>query len=114
VQIGELARRSGLTVQTLRYYEDIGVLARPTGTTGRYQDSTDDTVSRLQSRRHEQPTRSLRDVTTQRRPRWSFLCRLPLAASGASRSLMRTPRLRAWILRGDGRAAWPILPCLCL
>lgn len=48
VQIGELARRSGLSVKTLRYYEQIGVLAPPARTAGGYRDYTDDTVGRLQ------------------------------------------------------------------
>jgi len=48
VQIGELAQRSGLSVKTLRYYEEIGVLAPPARTASGYRDYDDDTVGRLQ------------------------------------------------------------------
>lgn len=48
MQIGELAGRSGLSVKTLRYYEQIGVLAPPARTAGGYRDYSDDTVGRLQ------------------------------------------------------------------
>jgi DNA-binding transcriptional MerR regulator len=42
VQIGELAQRSGLSVKTLRYYEQIGVLAAPPRTAAGYRDYDDD------------------------------------------------------------------------
>jgi len=48
VQIGEVAQRSGLSVKTLRYYEDIGVLASPPRTPGGYRDYEDTVVGRLQ------------------------------------------------------------------
>jgi DNA-binding transcriptional MerR regulator len=48
VQIGEAAQRSGLSVKTLRYYEDIGVLASPPRTPGGYRDYEDTVVGRLQ------------------------------------------------------------------
>ena len=48
MQIGELAQRSGLSVKTLRYYEEIGVLAPPARTASGYRDYDDDTVGRLQ------------------------------------------------------------------
>jgi DNA-binding transcriptional MerR regulator len=38
VQIGELARRSGLSVKALRYYEDLGVLAPPSRTQSGYRE----------------------------------------------------------------------------
>ncbi len=48
VQIGELAQRSGLSVKTLRYYEDIGVLASPPRTAGGYRDYDADALGRLE------------------------------------------------------------------
>ena len=48
MQIGELARRSALSVKTLRYYEEIGVLAAPPRTGGGYRDYTDDVIGRLE------------------------------------------------------------------
>ena len=48
MQIGEVARRSGLTVKTLRYYEEIGVLATPPRTGGGYRDYEEDVVGRLE------------------------------------------------------------------
>jgi MerR family mercuric resistance operon transcriptional regulator len=37
IQIGELARRTGCGVETIRYYERVGVLPRPPRSTGRYR-----------------------------------------------------------------------------
>jgi|SRR5258708_14849061 DNA-binding transcriptional MerR regulator len=48
MQIGELAQRSGLSVKTLRYYEDIDVLAAPPRTAGGYRDYDDAVLGRLE------------------------------------------------------------------
>src|SRR5260370_1338427 len=48
MQIGELAQRSGLSVKTLRYYEDIDVLAAPPRTAGGYRDYDDTVLGRLE------------------------------------------------------------------
>lgn len=48
MQIGELARRSGLSVKTLRYYEEIGVLPRPRRTAAGYRDYDHDVAGRLE------------------------------------------------------------------
>lgn len=48
VLIGELAHHCGLTVKTLRYYEDIGVLAAPARTAGGYRDYEEDALGRLE------------------------------------------------------------------
>jgi len=37
IQIGELARRSGCNVETVRYYERIGLLPTPARTAGGYR-----------------------------------------------------------------------------
>jgi DNA-binding transcriptional MerR regulator len=42
VQIGELARRSGLSVNALRYYDDLGVLPPPSRTQSGYRDYRED------------------------------------------------------------------------
>jgi DNA-binding transcriptional MerR regulator len=48
VQIGELARRSGMGVKALRYYEDIGVLPPPARTASGYRDYREDVLGRLE------------------------------------------------------------------
>jgi MerR family copper efflux transcriptional regulator len=45
--IGELAARSGVSVKTIRYYEDIGVLGRAERTPSGYRDYDDPTIDRL-------------------------------------------------------------------
>ena len=44
LSIGELARRSGLSAPTIRYYEDLGLLPRPARVSGRrvYEEATVD------------------------------------------------------------------------
>lgn len=51
IQIGELARRSGCNVETVRYYERIGLLPTPARTAGyRWYETAD--VRRLKFARH--------------------------------------------------------------
>lgn len=45
--IGELARRAGVNVQTVRYYERRGLLAEPHRTPSGYRQYTDATLDRL-------------------------------------------------------------------
>ena len=47
MQIGELARRSGLSTKTIRYYEDIGVLPEPARTPSGYREYKAATLDRL-------------------------------------------------------------------
>jgi MerR family transcriptional regulator, copper efflux regulator len=47
VRIGELATRSGVPVKTIRYYEDIGVLAEADRTPSGYRDYDDPSIDRL-------------------------------------------------------------------
>jgi DNA-binding transcriptional MerR regulator len=47
VRIGEVAQRSGVSVKTIRYYEDIGVLDPPQRTTSGYRDYDDNVLERL-------------------------------------------------------------------
>jgi MerR family mercuric resistance operon transcriptional regulator len=37
IQIGELSRRTGCKVETIRYYERVGLLPRPSRSAGRYR-----------------------------------------------------------------------------
>lgn len=46
-QIGELARRTGCAVETIRYYERIGVLPAPTRSASGYRRYGDDHLKRL-------------------------------------------------------------------
>ena len=45
--IGEVAKRSGVSAKTLRYYEDIGLLAPAARTPSGYRDFDDDVLDRL-------------------------------------------------------------------
>jgi MerR family transcriptional regulator, copper efflux regulator len=47
VTIGELARRAGVNVQTVRYYERRGLLPEPLRTPSGYRTYTDATLDRL-------------------------------------------------------------------
>lgn len=47
VRIGELAERTGVPVKTIRYYEEIGVLAPPERTPSGYRDYDTAVVDRL-------------------------------------------------------------------
>lgn len=50
--IGDVARRSGCTVQTIRYYETIGMVAPPVRTSGNQRVYDDAAVARLTFIRH--------------------------------------------------------------
>jgi DNA-binding transcriptional MerR regulator len=50
--IGELARRSGYAVQTLRYYEQIGLMPKPPRTSGGQRRYGEDLLRRLLFIRH--------------------------------------------------------------
>lgn len=47
LQIGELSRRSGCNIETVRYYERIGLLPRPSRSASRYRLYGPDDVNRL-------------------------------------------------------------------
>ena len=47
MRIGELADQAGVTVKTVRYYEDIGVLASPGRTPSGYRDYDTGALDRL-------------------------------------------------------------------
>ena len=48
MRIGEAANRSGVPVKTIRYYEEIGVLAEPRRSASKYLDYEPEVVERLQ------------------------------------------------------------------
>ncbi len=48
MRIGELARRTGVTTKTIRYYESIGLLPEPDRTPSDYRDYRPDAIERLQ------------------------------------------------------------------
>lgn len=54
MRIGELARRSGVSEKTLRYYEDIGLIDKPPRTQNGYRDYAGDVVDRLRFVRSSQ------------------------------------------------------------
>lgn len=47
MRIGELADRAGVPVKTIRYYEDIGVLAPPARSSSGYRDFDEGVLDRL-------------------------------------------------------------------
>jgi DNA-binding transcriptional MerR regulator len=56
MKIGEVARRTGTTPKTIRYYEDIGLLPAPPRAANGYRDYGDETVDRLSFVRDAQAT----------------------------------------------------------
>jgi MerR family transcriptional regulator, copper efflux regulator len=54
MQIGELARRAGVNVQTVRYYERRGLLPEPERRASGYREYTADNLERLQFIRRAQ------------------------------------------------------------
>jgi MerR family mercuric resistance operon transcriptional regulator len=47
IQIGELSRRAGCNIETIRYYERVGLLPRPSRSASRYRLYDGDDVNRL-------------------------------------------------------------------
>jgi DNA-binding transcriptional MerR regulator len=56
VRIGEIATRSGVTVDTVRFYERLGVLPSPEREPSGYRDYAPETVERIQLTRELQAT----------------------------------------------------------
>ena len=52
LRIGDLARATGTTVETIRYYERIGLLAKPLRTQGNYRAYSERDLKRLNFIRH--------------------------------------------------------------
>ena len=48
MKISDLAHQSGTTPKTLRFYEQIGVLAAPVRTSGGYRDYDESAITRIQ------------------------------------------------------------------
>jgi DNA-binding transcriptional MerR regulator len=54
MKIGEVANESGVSIDTVRFYERVGVLPPPARTPSGYRDYTPDTVNRIQLTRELQ------------------------------------------------------------
>jgi len=54
MKIGEIAHQAGVTVDTVRFYERVGVLPPPARTESGYRDYEPDTVERIQLTRELQ------------------------------------------------------------
>lgn len=72
LRIGDLARATGTTVETIRYYERIGLLAKPLRTEGNYRAYGENDLRRLNFIRHSRglgfdvaEVRSLLDLSDQ-------------------------------------------------
>lgn len=55
MQIGEVAERSGLSLRTLRHYDEIGLLTPSARTEGRFRLYTEDDLARLMVIRRMKP-----------------------------------------------------------
>ena|SRR5437016_1620131 len=64
MQIGELANRGGVSIQTIRYYERYGLLRQPERKPSRYRIYSDADVHRLQFIRHAKSLRFTLDEIT--------------------------------------------------
>jgi len=56
MKIGEVAQRAGVSTKTIRYYENIGLLAEPARSANGYRDYDEPTISRLLFIRDAQAT----------------------------------------------------------
>lgn len=56
MKIGALARHTGITAKTIRYYEEIGLMAEPERAANGYRDYPEDAVDRLAFIRDAQAT----------------------------------------------------------
>lgn len=56
MKIGELARHTGVTAKTIRYYEEIGLMAEPQRAPNGYRDYPEDAIDRLAFIRDAQAT----------------------------------------------------------
>ena len=54
MKIGEIARQAGVTVDTVRFYERVGVLAEPARTESGYRDYEPGTIERIRLTRELQ------------------------------------------------------------
>jgi DNA-binding transcriptional MerR regulator len=54
-QIGEVADRVGLSLRTVRYYEEVGLVTPSDRTSGGFRLYTDDDVARLELAKHLKP-----------------------------------------------------------
>ena len=54
MRIGDIAKRAGVTVDTVRFYERVGVLPAPARTESGYRDYEPETVERIQLTRELQ------------------------------------------------------------
>lgn len=54
-QIGEVAERAGLSLRTVRYYEEVGLLIPETRTEGGFRLYTDEQIERLVLVKHMKP-----------------------------------------------------------
>jgi DNA-binding transcriptional MerR regulator len=54
MRIGEIAKRAGVTVDTVRFYERVGVLPAPARTESGYRDYRSETVERIRLTRELQ------------------------------------------------------------
>lgn len=56
MRIGEVARKTGLTTKTIRYYEEIGLIPQPARDANDYRDYAEDAIDRLLFVRDAQAT----------------------------------------------------------
>jgi MerR family transcriptional regulator, copper efflux regulator len=54
-QIGEVAERTGLSIRTIRHYEEVGLVVPSSRSTGRFRLYSPQDVARLRTLRHMKP-----------------------------------------------------------
>jgi MerR family transcriptional regulator, copper efflux regulator len=115
MRIGELARRAGVHIQTVRYYERRGVLGAPLRLPSGYRDYDEDAVGEIALVRWGQTLgftlreiRDLRRLTARDRLRQRAAAKLG-EIDGRLRALRRTRRQLEALVRCRCEGACPIL-----
>jgi MerR family transcriptional regulator, copper efflux regulator len=97
VQIGEVAERTGLSLRTIRYYEEVGIVVPSARSQGGFRLYTDTDVARLEVVKRMKPLGFSLDQTR------DLLGALDRLASGRRLSRAERARLRG-VLRGHAAA----------
>jgi MerR family mercuric resistance operon transcriptional regulator len=123
VQIGALSERTGVNIETIRYYERIGLLAAPRRSPGGYRRYSIEDVRRLRFVRRSrelgfalEDIRALLDLSDSRRPACREVRDLAAehlkAVRGKIEDLRRMERVLAEMVARCGRGVAPQCPLI--